>query len=353
MNERERGGVTDDALIRTTLAGDDGAFGELVERYKGRAFAVAVGILKAGGKVAGIVDLASPGDWLAKWPALVARPNLAARGAAWRARLLRARVPIFHQHAMEVVEEVPGGGLRAIVSRVDRHGLRKHDARREFLVDAVAVGNGLTASIDITRLLRVTHHYDALRGGWVPTLDSEFRTSLGGLYVAGDGAGLAGADAAAADGTLTGLAVARDLGAMRETTYRAALQLLRPRARRARNFGTAMAGLMALRPAMVRTIPPETIICRCEDVTRAEIDEAAREGARTVNQLKAWTRCGMGPCQGRICGDIVGALLAGDAGAREPVEYFTGRTPFRPLPLSLLAGNFEYTALKLPPPAPL
>jgi thioredoxin reductase/bacterioferritin-associated ferredoxin len=315
--------------------------------------AVAVGILKAGGKVACVVDLAGPGDWLAKWPALVARPRLAARGAAWRARMLRARVPIFHRHAMDSVEDMPGGGLRAIVSRVDRRGLRKDDIKREFLVDAVAVGNGLTASADITRLLRVAHHYDALRGGWVPTLDSEFRTSLAGLYVAGDGAGLAGADAAAADGTLAGLAAAHDLGAMQEVAYRAARQSLRTRARRARRFGTAMAELMALRPAMVHAIPPETIVCRCEDVTRAEIDQAAREGARTLNQLKAWTRCGMGPCQGRICGDIAGALLAGDHGARGTVGYFTGRTPFRPLPVSLLADDVDYTALKLPPPAPL
>jgi RNA polymerase sigma-70 factor (ECF subfamily) len=48
MNEREKGGVPDEVLIRTTLAGDDGAFAELVERYKGRAFAVVVGIVGNG-----------------------------------------------------------------------------------------------------------------------------------------------------------------------------------------------------------------------------------------------------------------------------------------------------------------
>lgn len=314
--------------------------------------AVAVGILKAGGKVAGVVDLVSRGDWARDWPALVSRPALAARGAGWRARLLQARVPIFHRHALRAVEEVSGNRLRAVLARVDGSGRQEARAAHELLVDAVAVGNGLTASTDITRLLRVEHHYDPLRGGWVPTLDAQFRSSLAGLYVAGDGAGLAGADAAAADGTLTGLAVAWHLGAITEAAYRAAVQSLRPGARRARYFGTAMARLMTLRPAQVGAIPPETVICRCEDVTRAEIDAAVREGAQTVNQLKAWTRCGMGPCQGRICGDIAGALLAGQNGPREPAGYFTGRTPFRPLPLNLLAGDVEYFALKLPPPAP-
>lgn len=56
MNEREKGGVPDDTLIRTTLAGDDGAFGELVERYKGRAFAVAVGIVGDGDDALDVVQ---------------------------------------------------------------------------------------------------------------------------------------------------------------------------------------------------------------------------------------------------------------------------------------------------------
>jgi hypothetical protein len=88
-------------------------------------------------------------------------------------------------------------------------------------------------------------------------------------------------------------------------------------------------------------------------VTRAEIDAAASEGAASANQAKAWTRCGMGPCQGRICGDIVGALLARAGGSRERVGLMTGRSPFRPLPLDLLVGDVDYADLVLPPPAPL
>jgi bacterioferritin-associated ferredoxin len=215
---------------------------------------------------------------------------------------------------------------------------------RQLLVDAVMVGNGLIPSTDITRLLRVSHHYDGLRGGWVPTLDHACRTTLPGLYVTGDAAGLGGA--AAIDGELAGLTAAHDLGALPSEAYA-------PGAGTTRWFEATMARLMALRPAQVAAIPGETIICRCEGVTRAQIDAAAAEGAKTVNQLKAWTRCGMGSCQGRICGDVAGALLAGDAGRREAAGLFTGRTPFRPLPLSRLAGEIDYAALTLPPPAPL
>jgi len=290
-------------------------------------FAAAIAILQAGGRVAAVVDLASREEWPADEPTV------------WP-----ADVPVLHRHAISRVAEAAGDQLLATLTVVDETGRPVTGQARYLRVDAVMVGNGFTPSTDITRLLRVAHHYDGLRGGWVPTLDGACRTTLPGLYVAGDAAGLGGA--AAPDGELAGLTAALDLGALSAEVH----------AREAgptRRCAGVMARLMALRPAQVAAIPAETIICRCEGVTRAQIDAAAAEGAKTVNQLKAWTRCGMGSCQGRICGDVAGALLAGDAGRREAAGQFTGRTPFRPLPLSQLAGEVDYAALTLPPPAPL
>ena len=74
-----------------------------------------------------------------------------------------------------------------------------------------------------------------------------------------------------------------------------------------------MTGLAATNSAVAAQIPAETIVCRCEDVTRAEIDAGYDAGAREVNQLKHFTRCGMGPCQGRSCGEAA-AELHGNAG---------------------------------------
>ena len=67
----------------------------------------------------------------------------------------------------------------------------------------------------------------------------------------------------------------------------------------------------------------------------ASIDTAARDGAADVNQLKHFTRCGMGPCQGRMCGDVAAELLAQAHGVpRQSVGHWTGRPPLRPLPLA-------------------
>jgi bacterioferritin-associated ferredoxin len=134
--------------------------------------------------------------------------------------------------------------------------------------------------------------------------------------------------------------------------------------RRRSVVGRAMSRLTALRPAQVAAIPQEAVVCRCEDVTRSAIDAAVTAGATDVNQLKHFTRCGMGPCQGRMCGDVAGELLAihraggvtdraaVDAARRE-VGTFTGRVPFRPVPLGDLVGRFDYDDIPVPPPAPL
>ncbi|WP_445682585.1 FAD-dependent oxidoreductase [Radicibacter daui] len=313
--------------------------------------AVAAGILAAGGEVAAVADLSPRSDWLRKFPRLASRPDLLLRGAGWLASLKRTGVPVFSAHTLkEVVRD--GDQLVATLQPVD--GARRPVTGPEphFAVDAVTVGHGLVPGTDVTRLLRARHHYDFAQGGWAPDLDGNFRTNLPGLYAVGDGTGIAGAATASLNGQLAGLAAARDLGALADTVHEQLAARLEQQAAKAGRFGRAMAELMALRPAQVAAISPETVVCRCEDVTRAEIDSAIEDGARTVNQLKSWTRCGMGPCQGRMCGDVATALMA-QATGEAPVAPFTGRTPFRPLPISQFAGDCDYGDIKLPPPAPL
>ncbi len=114
-----------------------------------------------------------------------------------------------------------------------------------------------------------------------------------------------------------------------------------------------MAAMTAPRAEDVETLGAETIICRCEDVYRRQIDEAIEAGADTLNQVKAWTRAGMGPCQGRMCGEAVAALLANHVGRREPMDFWTGRAPIRPISVADLAGDVAYEDIPVPRAAPL
>ena len=83
----------------------------------------------------------------------------------------------------------------------------------------------------------------------------------------------------------------------------------------------------------------DTIACRCEEVTVGQIRRAVRLGAPGPNQLKAFTRCGMGPCQGRICGPIVSAVIA--EARRVPIAEigtYRPRAPYKPITVGALAG---------------
>lgn len=299
-------------------------------------YAVAAKILAGGGTVAAVIDAATPGEWLRALPALTARPDLLAQGMTWRAKLLAARVPV-----------LTGAQVTAAEGDTVLSHVRVGD--RVFEADALCVGHGLVPATEASRTYRARHVHRPEDGGWVPVLDAAQRTSVPFLYAAGDGAGVRGAAAAPAAGRLAARTALQDLGFKIGTASKEDAAL-----RRARHTGAAMARMMALRPAMIKAIPRETIICRCEGVTRASIEEAAAAGAGTINQLKHFTRCGMGPCQGRMCGEAAGAVLAAARGVSvADIGFTTGRIPLRPVPMEAILGDFDYADIPVPAPAPI
>jgi hypothetical protein len=95
-------------------------------------------------------------------------------------------------------------------------------------------------------------------------------------------------------------------------------------------------------PAMLRRPDGDTIVCRCEEITAAEIRGLAALGCPGPNQMKAFTRCGMGPCQGRWCGTTVGELIA-DVQRRDvgDVGHYRIRAPIKPVTVGEMAGALE------------
>lgn len=313
---------------------------------------VAAGILKSGGTVAAVVDLSGPGDWLKALPAMATQPALVMRGAGWALKIGAARVPMLFRHAIRAAEG-DEDLQRVRIAPVDAQGGFIAGPDTTIEADTLCVGHGLVPGGEVPRLLRAAQRFDRRRGGFIPVLDEAGRTSINGLYACGDGAGIRGAVVAEQAGRLAGLAAAHDAGAFSFSAFSSASQAALSAIAKARPFSDAMAGMMALRPAQVASIPPETVVCRCEDVTRAEIEAAHADGACDLNQLKQFTRCGMGPCQGRFCGDVAGELLAAKVGSREAAGAFTARPPLRPVALADLMGAFDYSDIPIPAPAPL
>ena len=321
--------------------------------------AVSAAVTATGATVVATVDRNSPAAWFAALPRMRARPVLLAQGLGWLARIGRARTPLRFRSSVMAVEGTDRVRA-ATIAPLGPEGVARAASER-FEVDSVVVGHGLTPGTEVTRLLRAEHVFDRALGGWRPVTDAGGRTSVRGLYAAGDGAGVLGAAAAASGGAVAAFQIAGDLGLGIGSPRQ--LRALQRQHRRAARFGAAMSALTALAPAHVDAMPADTIACRCEDVTKAEIVEACAAGAADINQLKHFTRCGMGPCQGRSCSEVVAEIVAGCLCAREPglardaararVGQWTGRVPLRPMPLAGLLGEFDYSDIPVPEPAPL
>ncbi|HEY1300840.1 MAG TPA: NAD(P)/FAD-dependent oxidoreductase, partial [Stellaceae bacterium] len=208
----------------------------------------------------------------------------------------------------------------------------------EVAADHLLLHEGIIPNVQISLALQLRHEWDMAQLCWRPVLDEWGRTSLVGVSIAGDGGGIAGVEAAALSGRLAALDAASGLGRIGEAE----------RDRRARPIRGALTRERALRPfldALYRPAPEilvpsddSVVACRCEEVTVGRIRAAARLGASGPNQLKAFTRCGMGPCQGRLCGPIVAATIADTL--QKPIAeigQFRPRAPYKPITLGALA----------------
>jgi NADPH-dependent 2,4-dienoyl-CoA reductase/sulfur reductase-like enzyme len=316
--------------------------------------AAAARAIEAGERVEAVVDLVGPSDWARARPALVGRPELRAQRLKWWRTIRRAGTPRWTRRTLVRVERV-GERLQATVARCDAAGRALGTATATVFADCIIIGHGFVPATEITRLLRARHIYNRAAGGWIAAADAYGRSSRAFLYIAGDAAGIAGADAAVSHGELVGLACASDVSDLPAARLQPRIDAARLEHERRAGPGRELANLMGLRAAQVDAIAAATIVCRCEEVTRRALDAACDAGAHDMNQLKAWTRCGMGACQGRLCADIAGQLLMQrlGAGSRDRVGSFTARAPLRPVAVEALTGNFKYEDIVIPQAAPL
>ena len=226
-------------------------------------------------------------------------------------------------------------GLRALGH--DRLGRIAWDGG-EILADHLFLHDGVIPNTQISLGLQLAHQWDEAQLCWRPTVDDWGRSSLPNIAIVGDGARIAGAGAAALTGRLAALDAA------------AVLDKITPaeRDRRARPVRAALRRERALRPFLDALYRPpdsaldpadEVIACRCEEITAGQIRRAVRLGATGPNQIKAFLRCGMGPCQGRVCGPIVSAVIAKARGL-SPAEIgnYRPRAPYKPITVGTLAG---------------
>jgi NADPH-dependent 2,4-dienoyl-CoA reductase/sulfur reductase-like enzyme len=292
---------------------------------------------KAGAKVAAVVTTATPARLVLGIPGMLAQPATAAKGAATIAKLLAWRVPIIH------------GATPARIlgtDRVEGIDVLATGRTRSIACDAVGLGYGVQPESQLAELAGARFVFDRAQRQWVPETDEYGRASeRPGLYLAGDGAGIQGADAAERRGRLAAEAVLRDLGIAspaEANTEEVAADL--NELRRWRVFRGAVDAAMPYPAHLAHELPDATILCRCENVTAGEIraaaDRGADQGLREINRVKAATRLGMGRCQGRICGAAGAEVLAARLGISvDSVGRLRAQAPVKPVPIAALAGG--------------
>jgi NAD(P)H-nitrite reductase large subunit len=179
--------------------------------------------------------------------------------------------------------------------------------------------------------------YQPVQQAYLPVRDEGLQTTLEGLYVAGDSAGIAGKDVALWEGRLAALGAARKLG--RETAAGRVVEVQQTLARQ-RRFAAVLDALFPASAHQGDLLTDDTVLCRCEEITVGEVRRAVDEGATTVSAVRMLTRAGMGRCQGRMCGSSVADLIARELG--QPVEAAglpTPRPPIVPVPLEALIDD--------------
>lgn len=252
--------------------------------------AVAASLSDAGARIVGIYEQAGLARLAGFGLALLEQPRKLAEGVRYR---LKTRRATYRLNSWVVRAEGQG--------KVESVTLT--DGRREWThaCDWLACGFHLVPNLELPRLLGCR-----AEGGYV-AVDACQQSSVPGVACVGELTGIGGLDKALVEGQIAGWAAAG-----RESEARA----LGPQRQRLQRFAQRMDRAFALRKELRTVASEETIVCRCEDVTHAEL-----KGRASWREAKLHTRCGMGACQGRVCGSATEFLFGWESSSNRPPIY--------------------------------
>ena len=273
---------------------------------------------------ANVVTVASPGG---RWaPGSLAGAGLAA--AAAKPALITEGLLLALRRGLSGVPSLYGlTGLEAIgTNRLEAVRLKTRSGTHEISCSVLGVHDGVVPETQLPRLVGLQHRWDPTTACFVPEADDFCQSSIEGFWVAGDGAGIAGWQAAEVSGQIAGMAASHALGLGPAPPK--ALRREIARIRVARRFIEAVYPPLAV-DALASD---DAILCHCEGVTVGTVRSVIREGATGPNRVKTATRCGMGPCQGRQCGQALTRLIAHETGrSAGEVGALRIRPPLKPV----------------------
>lgn len=285
--------------------------------------------LRAGGEIAAILDTTPRGSRLRAAPYL---PGFLASGLLGKGLALMREVKAKVRVVTGVTELAAdgAGALSAVRYAIGRGPEQRIEA------ETLLLHQGVVPNANLAMAAGVAHEWDTRQHCWRPVLDRDGNTSVPGVAVAGDGAGIAGAWAAEERGRIAAIAAVRALARGHAAPDDQAIRQRLARHERGRAFLDTL-----YEPPAAHRVPAtdDTLVCRCEEVTAGQIRANVALGCEGPNQMKSFVRCGMGPCQGRLCALTVTEVMAAARGV-PPAEIGTYRLrpPVKPITLAELAA---------------
>ena len=287
-------------------------------------YLVAWQYLKVGINVAAVLDASR---FLVKarlMVGLLSRPSIVLRGLRFAAELRMRGVKLHH-------------GIDCLrfegQSRIESVSWRSIGRTHRLPCDGAGYGLALRSETQLADIAGCNFRFDKRDRAWLPVKDISGRTSLRSVYVAGDGSGIVGADAAEWAGERAALALCEDRGI---TVPQSRVATLEGRLRRVDRFREHLESAFPFPAHWASRLEDDTQICRCEEVTVGTARQVRDQfGVTEINRLKALSRVGMGRCQGRMCGAVAAELLAQETGRNiDAVGRLRSQPPVKPLALT-------------------
>jgi NADPH-dependent 2,4-dienoyl-CoA reductase/sulfur reductase-like enzyme len=291
-------------------------------------YLVAYQYAKAGGGIAAVLDTTPFAAKRRAVPGLLRGGSTFAKGL-WYVAALRARGIIVANGIRPIAAEGKDAAVSALL-------YRSAGTERRLACDAIAFGFGLSSETQLADLAEIPFTFDPIQQQFLPERDITGRTPVCGVYLAGDGSGIAGADAAELAGERAALALLEDRGHEVGKPHLAALERA---LRQIAGFRVALEAAFPFPADIAAGMPDETILCRCEGVTAGEFRHAARAlEADEINRAKAFSRCGMGRCQGRVCGPAAAVVLTAALNLPpERIGRLRSQPPVKPIPMAVVS----------------
>lgn len=244
-------------------------------------------------------------------------------------RAKKKKIPIFRN-----VKELQAQGK----DRLKMVKAKSGSNELSFEAKTLLVTEGIIPNVALQRQAGCAHTWDPVQRYHHPKVDSHGCTSLTSIFVAGDGGFVHGAKAAEYKGRLTALYIIKKMRRIGDEDYHREVTPWQHKLDNELLARPFIDKLYAPRKDLY-TLTDETVICRCEGVNAGQVRQLVKDGYTDHNEIKAMIRCGMGPCQGRMCSSAVLELIAEGSGLHPAkIRQHRLRPPIKPVSLQELAN---------------